>query len=308
MPAFLTAWWRSPSRRRGAGLALVCFLATLGTWAGAVATLTGQRLESAALAGSRIGSHIVNDHARMLLHVVSMPAAIALVVVILLVGLVRGSRRRGWWAAGTVVAINASTQILKHWVLWRPDYGISLRPDGANTLPSGHTAVAASAAVALVLVAGNRWRPLAACLGVLVATAMGYSTLVTQWHRPADVIAAIILAVAWGGAAVAGGVWSDEREDRGEGDDGAEGAGRWAHPGPVPSLTGLFAVGWVCAAVTAVLGARAWMAVSGAVGSGAVGRADEFIAYAAGSTGTVAVACLGLAALAELSPARVRRS
>ena len=203
MSAFLTAWWRSPSRRRGAGLALVCFLATLGTWAGAVATLTGQRLESAALAGSRIGSHIVNDHARMLLHVVSMPAAIALVVVILLVGLVRGSRRRGWWAAGTVVAINASTQILKHWVLWRPDYGISLRPDGANTLPSGHTASAVvSAAAALSSGADPASGVIGA--GVVAGAGAALSVVAGAAGAPADagVLAAIGATVGVEGRAV----------------------------------------------------------------------------------------------------------
>ena len=58
--------------------------------------------------------------------------------------------------------------------------------------------MAASAAVALILLSGRRWRPLAAWAGGLFTIAMGYSTLVCQWHRPSDVLAGIFVPVAWG--------------------------------------------------------------------------------------------------------------
>ena len=188
-------------------LAAACATGVLVLWYAFIYTRTGQLMEDAALTGSRIGGHFVDSHARALLSTVSMPAAVALVLLILLLGLWRGSRGRAVWAAVTVVAINASTQLLKHQVLDRPDYGLSLRWDGANTLPSGHTAVAASAAVALVLVVGPSLRAVAAWCGALLTAAMGYSTLVCQWHLPADVISAVLLATAWGAVAVACGVW-----------------------------------------------------------------------------------------------------
>ena len=78
-----------------------------------VFTETGQLMEHAALVGSRIGSRFVSAQARTLLHVVSLPAAVALVLLILVVGLWRGSRRRGAWAAAAVVATNASAQARK---------------------------------------------------------------------------------------------------------------------------------------------------------------------------------------------------
>ena len=117
--------------------------------------------------------------------------------IILLIGLLRRSHRRAVWAVVAVVGANLSTQALKYWILWRPDYDITARMDNANTFPSGHTTMATSAAVALILLSGRRWRALSAWAGALFAIAMGYSTLACQWHRPSDVIAALLVPVAW---------------------------------------------------------------------------------------------------------------
>ena len=183
----------------------------LAVWALLVGTWTGQLLDSRALDGSVIGAWRVSAHARALLHVVSMPAVVVLVLTVLALALLRGVRRQALWACVTVVGTNVSTQVLKQVVLPRPDWGFSERWDAANTLPSGHTAVAASAAVALVLVAPARWRPAAAWSGAALTALMGLSTLVCQWHRPSDVVAAVLVALAWGLAAVAGGALTGNR-------------------------------------------------------------------------------------------------
>ena len=171
----------------------------------------------------------------------------------------------------------------KYWALARPDYGLSQRSDGGNTLPSGHTALAASAAVALILVAGPRWRSLSAWVGALFTAAMGYSTLVNQWHRPGDVIAAILLAAAWGCAAIACGAW------RRDVDGGLK-------PVRLTGLGSLALLGVVCALVGAGLEVRTWRDAAELAG-----RTDTFLAYAAGSAGTLAVACLSMAAIAALT-------
>ena len=183
----------------------------LAVWALLVGTWTGQLLDSRALDGSVIGAWRVSAHARALLHVVSMPAVVVLVLTVLALALLRGVRRQALWACVTVVGTNVSTQVLKQVVLPRPDWGFSERWDAANTLPSGHTAVAASAAVALVLVAPARWRPAAAWSGAALTALMGLSTLVCQWHRPSDVVAAVLVALAWGLAAVACGALTGNR-------------------------------------------------------------------------------------------------
>lgn len=304
-------------------LAACCLVGVLVLWWLCVGTYTGQRLEAAALEGSEIGSHYVSDQARALLSTVSMPAAVLLVAVILLVGWLRGSHRRALWAVVAVVGANLSTQVIKQWVLWRPDYDITARWDNANTLPSGHTTMAASAAVALVLLAGTRWRTAAAWAGAVATAAMGYSTLVCQWHRPSDVLSAVLVAVAWGAVAVAAGAWQGGDRDPGghggqhDGDDGDgqrggdhidgdgdRGADGEAAPAWGPQrlwntlLTAAGAVGCVGAGL---LGAWVWS--RSAV---PLTRWDLFAAYTTGSVATVAVSCLAMGALAGLSDWRAR--
>jgi hypothetical protein len=57
--------------------------------------------------------------------------------------------------------------------------------------------LAASAAAAVFLVVSPRWRPLAGFLGGSFAVAAGVSTLINQWHRPADVVAAYLVVGAF---------------------------------------------------------------------------------------------------------------
>ena len=131
--------------------------------------------------------------------------------------------------------------------------------------------------------AGPRWRSLSAWVGALFTAAMGYSTLVNQWHRPGDVIAAILLAAAWGCAAIACGAW------RRDVDEGLE-------PVRLTGLGSLALLGVACALVGAGLEVRTWRDAAELAG-----RADTFLAYAAGSAGTLAVACLSMAAIAALT-------
>ncbi|AYD91015.1 phosphatase PAP2 family protein [Actinomyces lilanjuaniae] len=301
---------------RGRALLLVscCLVGVLALWWLFVGTYTGQRLEAAALEGSEIGSHYVSDQARALLSTVSMPAAVVLVAVILLVGWLRGSHRRALWAVVAVVGANLSTQVIKQWVLWRPDYDITARWDNANTLPSGHTTMAASAAVALVLLAGTRWRTAAAWVGAGATAAMGYSTLVCQWHRPSDVLSAVLVAVAWGAVAVAAGAWQGgDRDPDGHGgqhDGGQHGSGH--SDGDRDEGAG----GEAAAARGSQQLWNTVLTVAGAVGCAGAGllemwvwsrsaapltRWDLFAAYTAGSVATVAVSCLALGALVGLS-------
>lgn len=297
-------------RRLAILLAAACLAGVLILWGIFVLTYAGQHLDAAALEGSQIGAHYVSGHARPLLRVVSMPAAVSLVVIILVVGLLRRSHRRALWAVVAVVGANVSTQMVKHWLLWRPDYGITERFDNANTLPSGHTTMAASAAVALVLLAGPRWRALAAWVGALGAVAMGYSTLVMQWHRPSDVLAAILLPVAWGAIAVLGGAWSDDggragAVSPGPGEpasrqeavarDRAGRAGRRLHRQRLWNRL-LAVTGAACLLAAVLSGLWVWHE-----SSEVLRRWDYFAAYATGSVATVGLTCLALSGLVSLT-------
>ena len=293
-------------RLRGALLAVICLGMILGLWGVFVLSRRGQELEAAALKGSEIGAHYISALAHTVLSVVSIQAAAALVGIILLIGLLRRSHRRAVWAVIAVVGSNLSAQALKYSILWRPDYSISARWDNANTLPSGHTTMATSAAVALILLSGRRWRALSAWAGALFAIAMGYSTLVCQWHRPSDVMTAVLLPVAWGALAVAGGVWDStfygapqgRAGDAGEGSDDAA-----RRPPPLPRLraqktgnTLLAVLGAVSTLAAVLLGVWVWMRIDALAT-----RRVLFASYATGSAAVVGITCLAMAALVDLT-------
>ena len=294
-------------RLRGALLAVICLGMILGLWGVFVLSRRGQELEAAALKGSEIGAHYISAVARTVLSVVSIQAAAALVGIILLIGLLRRSHRRAAWAVVAVVGSNLSAQALKYWILWRPDYNISARWDNANTLPSGHTTMATSAAVALILLSGRRWRALSAWTGALFAIAMGYSTLVCQWHRPSDVMTAVLLSVAWGALAVAGGVWDStfyavpQGRAANTGRDSDDAARR--APAPLPRLrtqktgnTLLAVLGTVSTLAAVALGVWVWMRIDALAT-----RRVLFASYATGSAAVVGITCLAMAALVDLT-------
>lgn len=163
------------------------------TWRVFVGTGSGQAVEAAALSGARFGQTRLWQVAEPILAVVSMSfvvggAAVAVVIALL--------RRRWALAVQAIILVagaNLATQVLKYRYFDRPELGGDL---GSNTLPSGHTTVAASFAAALVLVAPRRGRPVLAVLGATYTAATGISTLIGRWHRPSDAIAAVLVVLA----------------------------------------------------------------------------------------------------------------
>src|SRR6185369_17388457 len=85
-----------------------------------------------------------------------------------------------------IIGANLTTQLLKL-AITRPDFGVDPEREAVgNSLPSGHTAVAASVAVALVFVLPSRARGLGGILGAAFAGLAGVATLSAGWHRPSD--------------------------------------------------------------------------------------------------------------------------
>lgn len=113
--------------------------------------------------------------------------------------------RRRWFASLVAAlafgAANLTTQVLKNWLLVRPDLDNGVPYYTGNSLPSGHATFAAAAVVAVFLMVAPRWRPLTAAVGALFATAVGAGTFIETWHRPADMVAAYLVAAFWGLAA-----------------------------------------------------------------------------------------------------------
>lgn len=170
---------------------------------------------------------------RKILDSVSVPSIIVLMAVAAIVAIVRKRWALAVRALVTVAGALVSVQVLKAWVLSRPNFhiGNSL----ANSMPSGHTAAGMAAAVALVMVVPHQWRSAAAWVGAIFAASMGIATVVNQWHRPGDVLAAIAVVGAW---ALLLSPTEVGRDTSGAGQRGAWVLG-WAASGAGVALTGV---------------------------------------------------------------------
>lgn len=161
----------------------------------AVGTASGQRLDQLTLSGSRNNEGTLSQLAELAVETVSMPVIIGLLVLTAVIALLRRRPALLVPLAALVLGANLTTQAVKHLLVSREVLGPGIEPT-ANSFPSGHTTLAATAMIALVLVSG-RARPVVAPLGVLWSGAAGIGTLVTGWHRPSDVIGAIAVSAAW---------------------------------------------------------------------------------------------------------------
>ncbi|MFD2797682.1 phosphatase PAP2 family protein [Promicromonospora vindobonensis] len=178
-------------------VAVLALWAVWATWDTFVRSAGGQRADQLALEGAARGQGVLWELAEPVLGVVSNSFVGLGLAAAVVLALARGR----WWLAAQVAILvagsNLTTQVLKHAVLDRPALLDVARAD-INTLPSGHTTVAASVAAGLLIAVPRRWRPVVAVAGAAYTAATGVSTLVGQWHRPADVVAAVLVVLAWG--------------------------------------------------------------------------------------------------------------
>lgn len=176
-------------------VAAVCGAAVVLMARGAVGTASGQRLDQLTLSGSRNHDGLLSRIAELAVETVSMPVIIALLALTAVIALLRRRPALLLPLASLVLGANLTTQVIKHLLVSREVLGPGIEPT-TNSFPSGHSTLAATTMIALVLVAG-RARPLVAPLGLLWSGAAGIGTLVTGWHRPSDVIGAIAVSAAW---------------------------------------------------------------------------------------------------------------
>src|SRR5690606_5172614 len=116
----------------------------LATWRVFVDSEAGQRVDEAAFEGAQFGRTRLWRIAEPVLEVVSVPFLVAVLVAALLIGVLRRRWALGVQAALLIGGANITTQVLKTMVLDRPGFGQGT----TNTLPSGHTTVAASVSAA----------------------------------------------------------------------------------------------------------------------------------------------------------------
>lgn len=177
---------------------IVIALMVAGLWATIWAFLdsySGQWIDQTAL------SEVSNNLRRYSQPSVSLLNALpAISGVLALVGIVFVLVRRHRFAPaliGLLVAAgaNGTTQILKSAILNKPNLGV--QEATINSLPSGHTTFAAAAGAALFLAAPKKWRPFLSLVMFLFSVMTGVATVINEWHRPADVVAALFVVGGW---------------------------------------------------------------------------------------------------------------
>ncbi len=149
------------------------------------------------------------------------------------------SRRRYEAAAAAVALVlgaNLTTQLLKR-AIEREDFGMLT----VASFPSGHATVIGSVSLAALLVSPGSVRTVVSALATGAITVTAAATLVASWHRPSDVLGAILVSLMWGSALVA--LWTLAHGGR---------------PHPPPEQHRLFSLIGFVVAVTAlvVLGVR----------------------------------------------------
>lgn len=173
----------------------VSILAFRVVWTLFVLSPEGRLTDHDAMLGAQRGQTALWPTFYAVLEAISTP----FLVIVVLGSFALGLLRRRWIVAIQVVLLvggsNLTTQLLKQNLLELP-FDDPL-PAVSNSLPSGHTTVAASLAVAVLFTVSRRWRPLTAVLGLAYAAIVGITTVIGQWHRPSDVIAAYLVVAAW---------------------------------------------------------------------------------------------------------------
>lgn len=157
-------------------------------------TPLGQRLDERAM-NTVVAGRETQLQVLSVLGYVSIGAIGIVSIVCVALALSRGRVPLAVGALTIIAGANVTTQVLKHVLLQRADL-----VDGvvaSNSFPSGHTTVIASGVGALCLVSPRWMRPLVVPVGAFAVALTGASTVVAGWHRPSDVVGAVLVTTAW---------------------------------------------------------------------------------------------------------------
>ena len=175
--------------------ALLCAVLLVVLAAVFVGTRPGQRLDNAALSGRVVQHPRTAARSERLLRTISVGSLAFFGIAIMAVAVARGRWLLAAGAGAVIVGANVTTEVFKA-LVHRPDL-VNNQLISFNTLPSGHSTVAASLAAALVLVVPVRLRPLGATVGGLYAGGIAAMTLAAGWHRPSDAVSAFAVVGIW---------------------------------------------------------------------------------------------------------------
>lgn len=182
------------------GLALPAL--AIGLWWLGVRTMTGQSYDETVVAG--FNGSLPGWLTTLIMPLLStgwfrwlpgMPdLSLVVSVVIGLVGLVVMIVRRRWWLIGqsVVIAVLCYAASLLKPALPRP-FLINADTPNVNSAPSGHTILATAAGMVLLIAVPRVWRACCALIAALYSATVGLSVIAGGWHRPTDVVMAMLL-------------------------------------------------------------------------------------------------------------------
>jgi membrane-associated phospholipid phosphatase len=187
---------RPTTRAAGLTVAVGGALGIWLVWWAMVTTWPGQRIEERVFETADLFQDVVNHLVEPVLLLGSPPWLVAGFLVVCGIGLLCRGPAAAAVAAVVILGSNLTTQVIKDGVFHRTGLVGEWNHD-VNTLPSGHVTVVAAAWAALLLVSPRRWRPATALAGAAATCAMSLATIADRWHRPSDVVAAVLVVVAW---------------------------------------------------------------------------------------------------------------
>ncbi|MBT1166373.1 phosphatase PAP2 family protein [Bifidobacterium simiarum] len=190
---------------------ILMVLTAMGVWGSAVRTLIGQQYDNlayesfasavakaadghSALAGvlTALGGNIALGPLNLSSAAIpDLLFAVAAVVVVVL--------RKRWRLLAQMIGFAAVaivlSELLKH-LLPRQTLDMSSLKTAGNSAPSGHVAVAAVAALALLCVVPRVFRAVVAIVGACYVTLVGLGVIADGWHRLSDVVMALLIVTA----------------------------------------------------------------------------------------------------------------
>ena len=184
------------SARRLALLGLGAGVLVVPIWAWTTLTVDGQRIADLVLYGRVLATPEALGAASEALATVSLASAAIVSLGLGLIGLVRGGFGLATAALLVVAGANVTAQALQV-LLDRPNLLGHHAYAVGNSFPSGHVTLVASLGFACILVVPRRLRTPVVILVSVIVAAVGVSTITAGWHRLADVVGAILIALAW---------------------------------------------------------------------------------------------------------------
>ena len=170
-------------------------LSLYGAFVFFIYTTTGQQVDEQAY--TEYANQFKSYRGPTLTALDSLPTIVGVIAVLGLIAVLIWKHRFLPSLIGVLVGAAAvtSTYLLKHYLIVKPDLGV--QEALSNSAPSGHTTFAAAAGAALFLAAPRFLRPTVALCAALATCLTGASTIINGWHRPADVVTAILVTAIW---------------------------------------------------------------------------------------------------------------